>query len=167
METTNYVFKVYDCYRPNRTQASFWRWKNLNDTTQQQQFFPGLLPAALYEKGYITNSSRHSGGSTVAVTIAFKASDSPKPTNITQGPCNTEKRQRDNTLDMGTNFDCFHPASQTFANTNLSVDQKANRQTLLEMMKKHNFFQQTGDPWWRFTLIDEPHFKTSFDFVVQ
>jgi len=45
-----------------------------------------------------------------------------------------EKRYRDNSIDMGTGFDCFHELSNT-ANINIGRQQKINRLLLKSLME--------------------------------
>jgi zinc D-Ala-D-Ala dipeptidase len=69
-----------------------------------------------------------------------------------------------NTLDMGTPFDCFHPASAT-ADTTISIVGQANRQILLKAMQEAGFRNYSAE-WWHLTLINEPHPTEIFDFPV-
>lgn len=161
---TGFVLKVYDCYRPQRTMDFFTRWKETNDTAKQEEYYPNLSKDDLYIEGYLANQSSHSRGSTVAVTIVSPShSAAPQQTNGTKAACFSSKREMDESIDMGSNFDCFNALS--LVNATISEEQKINRQKLIDIMSKHKF--QNDQVWWRFTLTPEPFPSTYFDFVVQ
>jgi D-alanyl-D-alanine dipeptidase len=76
-----------------------------------------------------------------------------------------EKRFSDNSLDMGTGFDCFHELSHT-ANPGINRQQKNNRLLLKSLMEKHGF-KNYDKEWWHYTLKNEPYPNTYFDFVIE
>ncbi len=57
----------------------------------------------------------------------------------------------DNSLDMGTGFDCFDAASTTF-HDGITKDQATARRTLLEAMHRHGFRNYPRE-WWHFTFV--------------
>ena len=71
----------------------------------------------------------------------------------------------DNTLDMGTGYDCFDPLSHT-ANPSVSAAARRNRLLLKAMMERHGFVNYDQE-WWHFTLADEPFPSTFFDVPVR
>ncbi|MFZ2866220.1 MAG: M15 family metallopeptidase, partial [Ignavibacteriaceae bacterium] len=76
-----------------------------------------------------------------------------------------DERVKDNSLDMGTGFDCFHQLSHTL-NKEIGAQQKANRLLLKSLMEKYGF-KNLAEEWWHFTLINEPYPDTYFDFEIK
>jgi D-alanyl-D-alanine dipeptidase len=76
-----------------------------------------------------------------------------------------KERFGDNSLDMGTGFDCFDGRSY-MANPNLSWSQKQNRGQLKSLMEKYGFINMPTE-WWHYTLKDEPFKGKQFTFDVQ
>ena len=68
----------------------------------------------------------------------------------------------DHTVDMGSSFDLFHPAS--FSHSKL-VSPKAQkmRKFLRQGMKKFGFRAYPYE-WWHFEMIKEPYPRTYFNF---
>ncbi|MFH1017935.1 MAG: M15 family metallopeptidase, partial [Pseudomonadota bacterium] len=75
------------------------------------------------------------------------------------------ERFPDNSLDMGTGYDCFdalsHPESP-----NVGPEEKKNR-LLLRLIMEKNGFKGIAQEWWHFTLKNEPYANTYFDFDVE
>ena len=162
--------KVYDCYRPQRTVNHFVRWaKDINDTKTKNEFYPTVDKTNLFKDGYIAAKSSHSRGSTVDLTIV----PVPVPVQEDYAPGQMlhacfipfDKRFKDNSIDMGTGFDCFHELSHT-ANRNVELQQRINRMLLKTLMEKHGF-KNLYLEWWHFTLKDEPFPDTYFDFKIE
>ncbi|MDY0162469.1 M15 family metallopeptidase [Desulfobotulus sp.] len=163
--------KIYDCYRPQRAVNHFVRWaEDLNDTKTRTEFYPTVDKRHLFRDGYIASRSGHSRGSTVDLTLVALP-PKPQPSFILgkteQKACflPIEERFRDNGLDMGTGFDCFHELSHP-ENPALSEQQRAYRLLLKTLMEKHGF-RYYDKEWWHFTLKNEPFPDTYFDFVVK
>lgn len=164
------TLKIYDCYRPQRAVNHFVRWATeIDNIKTRKEFYSTVDKRNLFKDGYIAERSSHSRGSTVDLTIV--SLPAPKQTDYTPGQklreCHlpADKRFRDNSIDMGTGFDCFHELSHT-ANPNISRQQKANRLLLKTLMEKHGFKNYDME-WWHYTLKNEPHPDTYFDFVVE
>ena len=162
--------KVYDCYRPQRAVDHFVRWaKNLKDVKMKAEFYPGVEKKNLFRDGYIDSRSGHSRGSTVDLTLVqLPAARQEKfaegsPLQDCRNP--STSRFSDNSLDMGTGYDCFDPLSHT---DNPTVSQKAreNRLLLKSVMEKHGFVNYSKE-WWHFTLRKEPFKNKYFDFSVE
>jgi D-alanyl-D-alanine dipeptidase len=73
-------------------------------------------------------------------------------------------RAPDNSVDMGTAFDCFDVKAHTHVG-GLTEPQRANRAKLLETMGRHGF-RNYAKEWWHFTLANEPYPRTIFDFPI-
>ena len=162
--------KIYDCYRPQRAVDHFVRWaRDIDDTLTQQEFYPTVDKQYLFQDGYIDAKSGHSRGSTVDLTIV---PSKPLPQEEYR-PGQTlyacflpaGKRFRDNSIDMGTGFDCFHELSHT-DNSAITAEQKKNRLLLKSLMEKHGFRNYSKE-WWHFTLKQEPYPDTYFDFLIE
>ncbi|TBN03574.1 peptidase M15 [Hyunsoonleella flava] len=142
----NLGLKVYDGYRPQRAVNHFIRWaKNLNDTINKAQFYPDVRKIDLFKEEYIASRSGHTKGSTIDITIIDL----------------TTKEE----LDMGSAYDFF--GKQSWINySNISNEQKTNRQLLQRVMLKYGFRNYPRE-WWHFTLREEPFPNTYFDFPIE
>ncbi len=165
----NLSLKIYDAYRPQRAVDHFVRWaKDLSDTLTKKEFYPTVDKSRLFIDGYIAEKSGHSRGSTVDLTIVpIPLPSQPKFNVNDQCECfeSAEKRFKDNSIDMGTGFDCFHHLSHT-ENINLTPQQRANRLLLKSLMDKYGF-KNLAEEWWHFTLRNEPYPSTYFDFIIE
>ena len=162
--------KIYDAYRPQRAVDHFVRWaKHLSDTTMKREFFPTVHKNRLFREGYIASRSGHSRGSTLDLTIVALPLYEPSPYAPGDTLCEcylpATRRFPDNSLDMGTGYDCFHELSHT-ANPEIGGQQRANRLLLKTLMEMHGFRNYKKE-WWHFTLVDEPYPDTYFDFPIQ
>jgi D-alanyl-D-alanine dipeptidase len=162
--------KIYDCYRPQRAVNHFVRWaKEIDSTTTKKEFYPTVDKRNLFKDGYIDSKSGHSRGSTVDLTIvplpAPKQPEYIPGQKLAECYLTAEQRFADNTLDMGTGFDCFHELSHT-ANNNISDQQKNNRLLLKKLMEKYGFKNYDLE-WWHYTLKNEPYPDTYFDFGIE
>lgn len=153
--------KVYDCYRPKRAVEDFYRWSQNRNHKMQQDFYPREVKSELFNRGYIAKYSGHSRGSTVDLTIT-KAGLKPTPG---VRACYLKGRARDASLDMGTNFDCLDKRSHLVSQT-ISPEAKKNRALLQSVMRKFGF-KPYAKEWWHFTLRNEMHPRTYFDFLVR
>jgi zinc D-Ala-D-Ala dipeptidase len=151
----NMGLKVYDCYRPTRAVAAFVRWAK--DGAREQptkRFFPALEKRTLFAQGYIAAESAHSTGTAIDLTIiqlpatATAAYDPAAHYGACTGPAAT--RAPDNSLDMGTGFDCFDPKSHT-SSPAITNDQKFSRAVLNNSMRLHGFKNYFRE-WWHFTF---------------
>ena len=162
--------KIYDCYRPQRAVNHFVRWaKEIDNTKTKKEFYPTVDKAKLFKDGYIDSKSGHSRGSTVDLTIvplpATKQPEYIPGQKLAECYLPAEQRFADNTIDMGTGFDCFHELSHT-ANKNIGEFQNNNRQ-LLKMLMGKNGFKNYDLEWWHYTLKNEPYPDTYFDFLIE
>jgi zinc D-Ala-D-Ala dipeptidase len=139
------VVKAFDCYRPARAVADFFRWaRDPRDQAAKAEFYPAVDKRTLFRDGYIASRSGHSRGSTLDLTLA---------------------RAGDGELDMGTPFDFFSPKSWS-ADLSVTADQHANRMLLKAAMQRRGF-RGYAKEWWHFTLRNEPFPDTYFDVPVQ
>jgi len=162
--------KIYDCYRPQRAVDHFVRWaKDIDNSKTKKEFYPTVDKRNLFIDGYIDSKSGHSRGSTVDLTIVplpvSRQQDYIPGEKLSECYLPTAKRFGDNSIDMGTGFDCFHELSNTL-NKNIANQQKINRLLLKTLMEKHGF-RNYDKEWWHYTLNNEPYPNTYFDFVVE
>lgn len=170
LEPYSLTLKIYDCYRPQRAVHHFVRWaKDIENTKTRKEFYPTVDKRNLFTDGFIAGRSSHSRGSAVDLTIVLLPAP-PQP-DYTPGQTLSEcylpsgKRFLDNSIDMGTGFDCFHELSHT-ANAKIGEQQKINRLLLKSLMEKHGFRNYDLE-WWHYTLQNEPYPDTYFDFVIE
>jgi D-alanyl-D-alanine dipeptidase len=162
--------KIYDCYRPQRAVDHFVRWaKEVSDIKTKTEFYPTLDKAILFPEGYIAERSSHSRGSTVDLTIvplpAPEQPPYPSAQSLSECYLPVEQRFADNSIDMGTGFDCFHTLSHT-RNPKLGLPQRIHRLLLETLMDKYGFDNYDME-WWHYTLRDEPYPETWFDFPIE
>ena len=138
--------KIFDAYRPQRAVNDFISWaKVLNDTTMKREFYPKVPKSELFKRGYIASKSGHSRGSTIDLTIV---------------DLKTGKE-----LDMGSPYDFFGEISHHDTKL-INSAQKQNRSVLRTVMEKHGVKSYSVE-WWHYTLKNEPHPETYFDFPVR
>ncbi|MGX5847524.1 M15 family metallopeptidase [Mesorhizobium sp. PL10] len=155
LATDGLTLVVFDCYRPARAVADMGKWTR-EGGPPDPQWYPQVKRGDLTAKGYIGELSTHSRGSTVDVAIA--RSDGKSTSFATCGATGA------GTLDFGTSFDCFDPASET-AHRPLATEAAANRKRLLDAMRAGGFKNYSRE-WWHYTLGNEPFPKQRFDFSI-
>jgi zinc D-Ala-D-Ala dipeptidase len=157
--------KVYDCYRPRRAVRAFESWvKDPELDPALKRFHPNLEKSELIGLGYIAAVSGHSRGNTVDLTLVALPARKPRPfkSDAAYGSCagSLKARSPDNSVDMGTSFDCFDPLSHTKA-AGLTSEQQRWRQVLVDAMAAEGF-RNYHKEWWHFTYMPERH-RRSFD----
>jgi D-alanyl-D-alanine dipeptidase len=162
--------KVYDCYRPQRAVDHFVRWaKDLDDTLTKREFYPTVEKKNLFKDGFIAEKSSHSRGSTIDLTIVSlpPAEQEEFQPGMELHECTNDSTERfgDNSVDMGTGFDCFDKLSHS-ENPDLSDQQRARRLLLRTLMEKYGFRHYEFE-WWHYTYGDEPFKNTYFDFPIE
>jgi D-alanyl-D-alanine dipeptidase len=140
------ALKVFDAYRPQQAVDHFVRWaKDLGDARMKAKYYPRVDKESLFSGGYIASRSGHSRGSTIDLTIV----------TLVDGE----------ELDMGTSWDFFDPLSWSLSDQ-VSLSQRANRDTLRELMIAAGFIP-LNEEWWHFTLGEEPYPDRYFNFKVE
>ena len=130
--------RLYDCYRPARAVAHFVRWAHdLSDQRTKPEHYPELDKSKLLD-GYIAESSGHSRGATLDLTVmrCDESGNGCAP------------------LDMGTDFDYFGTRANTDS-PEVTAAQRANRHVLRKAMAAHGFANYPLE-WWHYTLKPEP-----------
>lgn len=164
-----YALKVYDCYRPQRAVDDFVAWaEDVNDRRMMAEFYPRVDKSVLFDDGYIAQRSGHSRGSTVDLTLVALPATTTWPYVPGQPlvDCTAPQSLRfaDNSIDMGTGFDCFDPLAHTM-NPLIEGDEHKNRLLLTEGLARQGFVNYDKE-WWHFTYQPEPYPDTFFDFPI-
>jgi zinc D-Ala-D-Ala dipeptidase len=151
------ALKVYDCYRPMRAVRTMAQWANDGRAGgATKRFYPRLQKDVLFGLGYIASQSAHSTGTAIDLTLteAPPASVAAFDPAVSYGPCTGPAAQRspDNSLDMGTGYDCFDAVSST-ASTAISAEQRRRRGLLVAAMAKRGFVNYHRE-WWHFTYAN-------------
>jgi D-alanyl-D-alanine dipeptidase len=170
LHAKGFGLKVLDCYRPVRAVEDFVDWADDGSQRTKAYYYPTLRKGSLFSLNFISSRSRHSAGSTVDLTLVPFPAASPssaegKPTVPTpDGPCFKTSVYLQGPLDMGSDFDCFHPKSH-FHSEDISAAARTNRDTLRAAMREEGFFPMATE-WWHYTLRDEPFEGRRFDFPI-
>ncbi|WKK23155.1 M15 family metallopeptidase [Streptomyces olivoreticuli] len=165
-----YSLKVYDCYRPQRAVDDFVAWaKDLADERMKAEFYPRVDKSRLFDDGYIAAKSGHSRGSTMDLTLVRLPARPTRPYRPGERlvPCFAPREWRfpDNSVDMGTGFDCFDTLAHTL-DPRIRGAQRDHRLLLKSTMELAGF-TNLAEEWWHYTLRGEPFPDTYFDFPVR
>ena len=155
---SGYSLVVFDCYRPQSAVEAMVAWVRTGKGTDPA-YFPKVPRSELIRQGYIGAKSSHARGSTVDLGFDFLGKNPPPDK---QKICNRRDRE---TIDFGTPFDCFDPASRT-ASAEVSQRARDFRRKLVDLMRKGGFRNYPGE-WWHFTLTNEPFPNRSFNFAIE
>lgn len=165
-----YSLKVYDCYRPQRAVDQFARWAaNPADDKMKREFYPHVDKSQLFDRGYIARRSGHSRGSTVDLTLV-RLPPKPQPRwtrrrfGLVRCYAPRARRYPDNSVNMGTAYDCFDPRAHTL-DPRITGRPRRNR-LLLKRTLGGAGFEDYANEWWHFTLANERYPATYFDFPV-
>jgi D-alanyl-D-alanine dipeptidase len=169
LRAQGYSLKVYDCYRPQRAVDHFVAWaEDLDDEAMKAEFYPDVDKSRLFLDGYIAAKSGHSRGSTTDLTIVKLPAAPTRPyrPGETLVPCYAPQAERfpDNSVDMGTGFDCFDTLSHTL-DPRIQGGQLKNR-LLLKSTLEDLGFVNLAEEWWHYTYKPELFPDTYFDFPV-
>jgi zinc D-Ala-D-Ala dipeptidase len=161
--------KVYDCYRPQRATDDFLDWAaQPGQDAMKAEFYPRVAKTELVDRGYLGAPSAHSRGSTVDLTLVDLSTSDRARSEPGQPlvPCTAAYAQRsaDNSVDMGTGFDCFDPLSHTDSDR-VGPIARHNRRQLRQLMTDGGFVGYDRE-WWHFRYRDEPWPDTYFDLPV-
>lgn len=167
---SGYSLKVYDCYRPQMASNDFLQWsKNPHDEKMKAEFYPAVPKDELFKRNYIAAKSGHTRGSTMDLTIVklpAKAQEKYVPgQKLMACTAPYDQRFKDNSIDMGTGFDCMDPKSWP-NNKMIAADAYKNRMLLRNVMVKNGFVPYAYE-WWHFTLKNEPYPNQYFNFEVK
>ncbi|MFF5181326.1 M15 family metallopeptidase [Micromonospora sp. NPDC000316] len=161
--------KVYDCYRPQPAVDDFVAWsKSTREQQTKAEFYPDLAKDRLFADGYIGAPTAHSRGSTLDLTLVDEPAASQQPFVPGQPlvACTAPVGQRfaDNSIDMGTGFDCFDARAHT-DDPRITGTARDNRQLLRRLMTDAGFVNYDRE-WWHYRYRDEPYPDTYFALPV-
>ncbi|MBV9969574.1 MAG: M15 family metallopeptidase [Xanthobacteraceae bacterium] len=147
--------KVYDCYRPTRAVRTMALWANDGRPGgATKRFYPKLQKSTLFGSGYIASRSAHSSGTAIDLTLVDRpaAQVAPFDPAASYAACTgpVEARSPDNSLDMGTGYDCFDATSSTWSG-GISAEQHRRRVDLVSAMRRRGFSNYHRE-WWHFTF---------------
>jgi D-alanyl-D-alanine dipeptidase len=148
--------KTYDCYRPARASRAMLAWANdRKPDGPNKRFYPALEKRGLFSLGYISTRSLHQTGTAIDLTLIPKSNPAVPPFNplAAYGSCIGPEQQRapDNSIDMGTGYDCFDVRSHT-RNNAVSAEAQRSRRLLVDAMAKHGFRNYHRE-WWHFEFV--------------
>jgi D-alanyl-D-alanine dipeptidase len=164
-----YTLKLYECYRPLRATADFAAWRQTPDEATKPEFYPALTKDDVFRRGFVAGSrSNHSSGSAVDLTLV-RLPVTPQRPYVPGEPlvgCTAPVGQRfpDNSIGMGTGYDCFDAFSHT-TDPRVMGAARQNRLLLRQLMTAGGFVNYTKE-WWHYDLADPPHRGLYFDFPV-
>jgi len=145
-ERLGFGLLIYDAYRPQSASDFLVQWtKDEADTLMKETYYPFVDKKDLLNLGYISEKSGHSRGSTIDCTIV----------SLTTGKV----------LNMGSSYDLFDEKSHINYEF-VTKNQKALRLLLKRRMEAEGF-KGYDNEWWHFTLENEPHPKTYFNFPIE
>ncbi len=136
---------LWDGYRPQRAVDCFLRWsRDPDDGRTKGRFYPNLERTEMVNEGYVAARSGHSRGAAVDLTLFHLDTDAialmgGRPRS--DGPGLPPRGRGDHPLEA------------------------SNRRVLASIMEEHGFDRPECE-WWHYTLCDEPHPTTYFDFPV-
>lgn len=136
---------LWDGYRPQRAVDDFVRWsRQPEDGSRKERHHPNLDRPQIVAQGYVATRSGHCRGSAVDLTLFDLASQQLVP--------------------MAGDHDLMDTSSHHDAAGIGSVEAR-NRRLLRSIMEASGFAAFERE-WWHYSLVDEPHPDTSFDFPV-
>ncbi len=136
---------LWDGYRPQHAVDAFLRWSmQPEDGRTKQRHYPNIDRPDMFDLGYVARRSGHSRGSTVDLTLYRLDTGELAP--------------------MGTGHDLMDPISHHGAD-GITGAETENRRVLCSIMEDTGFDRYDHE-WWHYTLRDEPHPDTYFDFPI-
>jgi zinc D-Ala-D-Ala dipeptidase len=161
--------KVYDCYRPTRAVRAMAQWAHDGaPASGSKRFFPRLQKNSLFAVGYIASHSQHSTGIAVDLTLVKASSPPAAPFDprAAYGACTAPAAQRspDDSVDMGTGYDCFDATSHT-ASGAIGAEQQRWRKVLHEAMRRQGFANYHRE-WWHYSYAGAGRWP-AHDFAIR
>ncbi len=167
---TGHGLKVYDCYRPTQAVRMMMQWAHDGAPPgPTRRFFPRVPnKSALFALGYIASMSRHSTGTAIDLTMIDlpAASSAAFDPSAHYGSCIAPVAERapDNSIDMGTGYDCLDTNSYTRSPA-VSADDRTRRNILVAAMARRGFANYFRE-WWHFQFA-RPGSIAYYDFPIR
>jgi zinc D-Ala-D-Ala dipeptidase len=147
----------------------FMRWaEDTNETSMKQTFYPNEQKNELVSKVYVAGRSGHSRGDSIDLTLVrLPAATQHAFDKTSQQDCTApySKRSGDNSVDMGTGYDCFDIRSHT-SNPDIQGAAQSNRLLLQQVMERHGFKNYKNE-WWHYTYIKPYGEKQFYNFPIR
>ncbi|MFH8445316.1 D-Ala-D-Ala dipeptidase VanX [Streptomyces sp. NPDC018026] len=144
-EDLGFGLLLWDGYRPQRAVDCFLRWSQQpEDGRTKARHYPNIGRAEMFDRGYVAARSGHSRGGTVDLTLY----------HLITGEL----------ASMGGDHDLMDAISHHDARE-VSRVEAANRRHLRSIMADCGFASYDWE-WWHYTLKEEPHPDTYFDFPI-
>jgi D-alanyl-D-alanine dipeptidase len=164
-----YSLKMYDCYRPVRAGADFVAWRDTPDQATKAEFYPSLEKRQLFSLGFVGGgSTSHSSGSAVDLTLVRLPATPQRPyvpgEPLVACVAPVDQRFPDNSVDMGTGYDCFDQLSHTM-DARITGAARDNRLRLRRLMESGGFVNYQAE-WWHYDLANAPYPGRYFDFPI-
>jgi D-alanyl-D-alanine dipeptidase len=142
---TGFGLLVWDGYRPQRAVNRFLEWSALpEDGRTKEAFYPNIDRPDMFTQGYVAPRSGHSRGCAVDLTLY--------------------RLDTGQLADMGGRHDLMDERSHHGA-PGVTGDAAENRRMLCSLMERSGFERYECE-WWHYSLRDEPHPDTYFDFPI-
>lgn len=138
-----YGLLIWDAYRPARALRDFRAWSRTADEHTKAEFYPRITKQGIYEGRYIGDTSEHTWGIALDLTLVHLATGKP--------------------LDMGGRHDLLDPSSATDSPL-VSARQRANRRLLHDAMRAAGF-ENYAKEWWHYRLSNSQPWAV-YDFYV-
>jgi D-alanyl-D-alanine dipeptidase len=136
---------IWDAYRPQRAVDRFLEWSaQPEDGRTKRCFYPNIDRAEMFAHGYVARRSAHSRGGAVDLTLY----------HLDTGGL----------VAMGGRHDLMDERSH-HGGPGISADESENRRQLCAVMEGSGFRRYECE-WWHYSLRDEPHPDTYFDFPI-
>lgn len=155
LASSGLALKVYDCYRPARAVRAMAVWAHDGAPVgANKQFFPRTQKASLFALGYIASVSRHTSGTAVDLTLVEAGHVAPPAFDpaARYAPCTApaSEREPDDSIDMGTGYDCLDVNSYT-ASAAVGSEQRRRRAKLVAAMARRGFRNYARE-WWHYSF---------------
>jgi D-alanyl-D-alanine dipeptidase len=157
--------EVYDCYRPERAVRAFLAWAASAEDGLTKSYYPHLPKSQLVPQ-YIAPQSTHSTGLAVDITLIPSAAPPGDDSSAARKDCTETGHENpaDNSLDMGTAFDCFDPKANTSSSL-ANAEQHKARAILIRILEQVGFNNYSAE-WWHFTFSGTKDHRR-FDFPIE
>ncbi|GAB3393603.1 D-Ala-D-Ala dipeptidase VanX [Humibacter soli] len=144
-EARGFGLLLWDGYRPQRAVDDFVRWsRQPEDGMTKQRHYPNIERSDMFTLGYVATKSGHSRGSAVDLTLY----------NLATGALTA----------MGGGHDLMDRCSHHGA-AGIGDLEARNRDALRSVMERSGFVSYPAE-WWHYTLRNEPHPHTYYDFPI-
>lgn len=139
-----YGLLVWDAYRPSRALLDFRAWSRTADDHTKAEFYPRITKQEIYDGRYIGDTSEHTWGIAVDLTLVHLPSGTP--------------------VDMGGRHDLLDTSSATYSQE-VTPEQQAHRRLLHDAMLAAGFENYTKE-WWHYRLANSKPWRV-YNFPVR